>query len=158
MRKTKAYEAIRFHPRVYRRVVEACRRFAKNPDPRIQDCSTGTDSEKWGFDNLEEFFSSLASADVTSGTLHLFWDGATASLYVAILNGGTHVNVESPQRHVIEAVFSILEEAGPDDRLPLVEKHGQEEDIRVFIGHGRNPQWEKLKAHLQDKHGLDVIC
>jgi hypothetical protein len=29
--------------------------------------------------------------------------------------------------------------------------------LRVFVGHGRDPQWRDLKDHLQDQHGLTVV-
>ncbi|MGY4370919.1 hypothetical protein ACVW1A_006984 [Bradyrhizobium sp. LB1.3] len=158
MRKSKDYRGIRFHARIYRKVVEASCRFAKDPDIRIQECSTGTSSEQWGFDKLEEFYSSLASEDITKSTLQLFWDNVTSGLFVTVQHDATHVIVNNSERHGIEAIFSIFEEAGPEDRLTLLDDSDRDEKARVFIGHGRNPQWEKLKAHLQDKHGLDVVC
>jgi predicted nucleotide-binding protein len=29
---------------------------------------------------------------------------------------------------------------------------------KIFIGHGRDPQWRDLKDHLHEKHGLHVVA
>lgn len=51
-------------------------------------------------------------------------------------------------------VFSVFEEAGPEDITELL----PDDEIKIFIGHGRDVQWEKLKTHLQDKHRLEIIA
>lgn len=34
---------------------------------------------------------------------------------------------------------------------------GRYGELRLFIGHGRDPQWRELKEHLQDMHNIKVV-
>jgi len=71
--------------------------------------------------------------------------------------GRTTISVKGDSRASIESIFSLFEEAPPEDKIALTPAKS-ETTVTIFIGHGRNSQWEKLKAHLQDKHELDIIA
>ncbi len=64
---------------------------------------------------------------------------------------GTEVSVRMPSRADVEKIFNIIESNVEKCRLPAPSPK-----VKVFIGHGRNPQWRDLKDHLHEKHGIDV--
>lgn len=160
MQKSKDYGQIKFSSRVVRKAIEVCRALSvgaeKKEDP--SECSTTMGSERWSFDDLEEFFSSYAHPDVTSATLNVWWKGTALNIHMMMHQGETRIFVKSKIRSEIESVFSVFEEASPEDKIAVKRDDDLNEDKKftIFIGHGRNTQWEKLKSHLQDKHSLEV--
>ncbi len=74
-----------------------------------------------------------------------------------VVAGHTTVTVRHDSRPSVESVLSVFDEAPSEDKGAL-EKPKEKTNVVVFIGHGRSKQWEKLKAHLQDKHELEIIA
>ena len=71
-------------------------------------------------------------------------------------NSNTDVTVDGTNRSTIESVFSIFE-----DDLGIATKIENTRSVdsqRIFIGHGRSPQWRELKDHLTDKHGYKIVA
>ena len=108
---------------------------------------------QWSFDNLEEF---LAAVDTGVPTLHAITHDGKASLYINAdsFANRTQVNVKAPTRDKIESVFAILDKDAERCRVP--EEAEPSQPVRVFIGHGQNPQWRDLKDHLHEKHGYSI--
>jgi hypothetical protein len=119
---------------------------AEAPD----DLSVSIGDEKWRFDSLEEFL-----ADYPKGTEFRLDHMAEGSRMIVEQPYGSSISVlvEFPTRVRIEAVFAVFERNLDRSRIvvPAV-------PLRVFIGHGRDPQWRDLKDHLQDHHELDVVA
>jgi predicted nucleotide-binding protein len=153
MQKSKDY-SVKFGPRVLRKAIEALRRLSTDGKDDLGEISTTIDSERWAFDNLDEFFNSYTSDKAKTAVLNIWWSGTKQHIHLLMQGGTTYIVVRGTSRAEIESVFSIFEEAPQEDITPLKE---QDKGVTIFIGHGRNIQWEKLKAHLQDKHELEVI-
>ncbi len=155
MEKRKGYDQTKFSSRILRKAIDACKALSTKNDGPTLICSATIGREKWSFDNVEEFLTHYANEKVEYATFNIWWSGAGMSLLLSFLSGDTEISVKSDSRPSIEAVFSIFEEAPSEDKskpAPSV----TEVKIVVFIGHGRDNQWEKLKSHLQDKHELNV--
>ena len=156
MKKTKSYANIKFSPRIVRRGMDVCTALSNDrKEGRVRSTAASGD-EKWELDNVDEFLNHYANDDVEEATLDVSWDAASKSLSLYFSSLGTQIGVQSNLRASIESVFSIFEEAPAEDRGALSAKRIK--DVSVFIGHGRDRQWEKLKAHFQDKHGLEVTA
>jgi predicted nucleotide-binding protein len=157
MDKRKAYNNIKFSARTLRKAIETCRSTANGKTEKLHTASVTVANETWGFDNIEEFLTSYASQRATSATLQMFWDQLNTALFISfsVAGEGTLVIVTSNSRASIESVFAHLEEAPPEERTILSDAASPKPS--VFIGHGGNDQWEKLRSHLQDKHNLPVV-
>jgi predicted nucleotide-binding protein len=155
MEKKKSYRQSKFSSRIIRKAAETCRALSIDKKDNL-NCSATIGDEVWSFDNLEEFLTRYANENVRSATLNMWWDGTGVKLYLFFWSGDTELSVKNDSRASIEGVFSIFEEAPPEDKSNPTPKMSEVKPI-VFIGHGRNNQWEKLKSHLQDKHDLNVI-
>lgn len=156
MQKTKYYSQTKFSSRIIRNAIEKCRSVATNKADGRTECTTEIGSESWTFDDVDEFLTSYMSEGVQSAHLLMFWDVTELMLSVNLGMSGSRIAVASKLRSAIESVFSIFENAPPDDRLAL--SQAQRPDATIFIGHGRSKQWEKLKSHLQDKHDLNIVA
>jgi hypothetical protein len=153
MEKTKKYGRIKFSSRVVRAAIHACRFMSNSNDERTSYLTVGIGEVSWTFDSVEEFLTEYSSDKVSHVMLQIFWRGTENSLCLTI-DYQTRVSVSSKSRNVIESVFSIFEEAGPEDKKELFPG----DDICIFIGHGRDGEWQRLKSHLQDKHRLNIVA
>ena len=108
----------------------------------------------WDHDTEEEFFS-----DYRKGSRNaVYQKGSRVDFYfrIQVRRSGTLVEIGFPQRSKIEAVFDVFERQLEDSTLP--EPATEAPDPRMFVGHGRSPQWRDLKDHLQDQHGYEVVA
>ncbi len=156
MRKIRTYPDIKVSVRAVRKIIEACRNLAsKKEDQRITG-DVWVDNDKWSFENLEDFFVSYADERAVFAHLTIWWDGMATGLSLMLHDRCSDIGITNDSRSAIEGVLAVLDETTSDDRISL-KLHDPDPEVVIFIGHGRDPQWEKLKSHLQDKHDLDVI-
>lgn len=108
------------------------------------------EDEIWQFDNREEFLSELRETRCFQ-----FTDAFIGSeLHIARSElGVVFVSVRMPKRSHIEAIFQVFERKYDVSRI-IVET----QPVKIFIGHGRDPQWSQLKDHLHEQHGFEVIA
>jgi predicted nucleotide-binding protein len=150
MEKTKQFDDVKFDSRTISAAVKASEFMASSKLTYIRLAVRTSKNEQWQFNTVEEF---LASADRGSATIQLSADKGI-SLYVTQSGDGSYVSVGAPTREQIEAIFSIFENNVERCRLP--ESEQEAEETKVFIGHGRDPQWRDLKDHLHEKHEYSV--
>lgn len=115
--------------------------------------------ESWTYDTDSEFFSDC-SKDYYSAFFFKtkFNDDVHYKLTLSSTpEHNTYLTVEAPTRAEIEDVFFVLDKDWEQFKLAEPEKP-RNDQLNIFIGHGRNSQWRDLKDHLTDKHGLSVIA
>jgi hypothetical protein len=151
MEKTKRYPLTKFSSRIVRQAVDACRLLAPNDQEHTTRCNVTVNDETWKFDSIDEFLISYADKAVNGATLQMFWSKSEVSFYFNLWDETT-VAVQSKSCSSIESILSLFEEASGTDRIISPNKPR----IIIFIGHGHSDQWQKLKAHLQDQHKLEV--
>ncbi len=151
MQKKKRYRNVRFDPRTFSEADEA---LGAKLTYSTLDVSF-PDSEQWSFDTFAEFLAAsdqgdpFYSARTPDGKRYLFaYTDGSASL----------VTVSAPTRNEIESLFSVFEKNAERCRVPqeMAPPPPPPPPPRIFIGHGRNPQWRDLKDHLHEKHGYAV--
>jgi predicted nucleotide-binding protein len=151
MQKSKRYPQTKFNALIVRQAVEACRSLAQDEQEDIVTCSVARGNESWSFDSIDEFLTDYSDRSVSGATLQLIWHKENVSFYYNLWDVTT-VSIKSNARANIQAVFSIFEECPNDQKVVALHKP----KVSIFIGHGRNDQWLKLKSHLQDQHKLEV--
>ena len=114
-----------------------------------------TGGDEWTFGTLAEF---LAAVDQCSD--YYFWahtknHAKTITIQCGTgLYGSTTVIISAPDREQIERLASIFDNDAQRCRLP--EELDEKKEVKIFIGHGRDPQWKDLKDHLHEKHGYSI--
>src|SRR5437660_5506505 len=156
MKKSRYYSNTKFPANV---IAEAHQLFLskvarRNSDRGPSTLRVSTRDESWEFDSVEEFLAEYAIADgytfdhiAKDGRLWISSEWPKSSL----------VSVTFPSRPPIEAVFQVFEKNLDKSALPesaIVTTT----PLKIFIGHGRDPQWRDLKDHLHEKQGLDVVA
>jgi len=114
------------------------------------DMTVSIGHESWSLDTREEFFAEYPKADTFR-----FDHMAQGNRIIVERSYGTHtlVVVSLPSRREVEAVFQVFERHLDASKLVV-----ETEPVKIFIGHGRDPQWRDLKDHLHDQHGLEVVA
>lgn len=151
MQKRKIYRAVRFDSKA---ISEADKVFGSLSSKKTKHGTLAVDinpNERWTFDTMAEF---LAAADrgLPDMTAHTQdWD---LHLMVTTYQDNTSISVAGPTRDDIETVFSVFERNAERCRIPESDK--PKDEVKVFIGHGQDPQWRDLKDHLHEKHGYEI--
>jgi predicted nucleotide-binding protein len=121
-----------------------------NSEIKHSDLSVRKQAATWTFDTVEEFY-----AAATLGSFPEFRAASKDHKYylsfMAQSYGVTSFRVTAPSRDEIETVFAALESNIDRCRIPNWEEK-REKPVKIFIGHGQNPQWRDLKDHLHEKH------
>lgn len=164
MQKQISFENIKFSATVVRRAIH---RFLENngaSELSLISCSATLGNERWNFDNIDEFFAQYQNKDMTHCALSIYPKKNDIiynrfEIHLGIFE--TEVTVNSDSREKIESVFSIFNESNGDEKRLINEPKEEISEAShfkpiIFIGHGRNVQWKKLKDHLQDKHEITV--
>lgn len=163
LEKNKHYDRVKFPAEVIRTAYEVflkcVPRKSHTVEPKEQEIEY--ESESWTFDSEDEFFADYRK-DVKSAMfnrIHIPPGGSGyCSFRVRFDWRGTSVSVGLITRNEIQRVFEVFEASAQQARLPEEDvKRNLRKELKVYIGHGRSPQWRDLKDHLQDKHGFQVI-
>jgi predicted nucleotide-binding protein len=153
MQKTNYFSGVRFKPGVVRQAHDLFLSLISSdgiPAPQTMRVDNGLES--WTFDSREEFLAYALDADGFRFDHIASPERARLIVQVDKFNQ-SFVQVDFPGRENIVAVFNVFESHVDNSRV--IES---DQPIKVFIGHGRNPQWRDLKDHLQDLHGFEVVA
>jgi hypothetical protein len=117
--------------------------------------TTTTGHESWTFDKDEEFFSEYRKP-IDSGRIE-YW-GDNNALECTFNGYSTQVAVRLPERHQVEEVFEVFEDAYQESILTSEQDTEQvaTEKPKVFIGHGRSSLWRELSDHLTYLQGFEI--
>jgi hypothetical protein len=151
MKKTNYFSGVRFKPGVVRQAHDLFLSIISTDDtPLPQEMRVDNGRESWTFDSREEFFAYALGAD----EFRIDHIAGPGRLIVQVDKfNQSYIVVEFPRRENIVAVFNVFESHIDNSRV--IES---DQPIKVFIGHGRNPQWRDLKDHLRDLHGFEVVA
>src|SRR5579862_885198 len=153
MRKSTCYYGVRFDVPALRALEKEFKRVLSQAKTKIahMDLSVWRPEETWNYDTLEEFY---AAAHQSLPKIQWYDDSFKYLLTLSSeRHGDTMVDVKAPTRDEIDAVFAVLEENRERCRIP---NWNPAKSLKVFIGHGNDEQWKKLKDHLHEKHGVQI--
>jgi predicted nucleotide-binding protein len=157
MEKTKRYHRTKFGSRIIRRAIDLCRDHSKDKTEAASIYAVTIADEEWRLDNLDECLASYMDVGATYASIHVSWDKRALSFSLTFTPLWTSIEVKDEKRASIEKLFSVFEEASSEEKITIVPAT-ETEKLTIFIGHGQNNQWEKLKSHLQDKHDLEIVA
>lgn len=167
MEKTKKYYWTKFKPTTIKSASKELRRIlspdqSKELENSFLNIRRGV--ETWKYDNEAEFF-----ADYRSDFDHAFYDYIIIKLpfpglklevdLTHAVEPYSQVSVSLRERSNIEAVFSVFEDAVSRSKIPkppLPPEVPWKSQVKIFIGHGKSPQWRDLKDHLHEKHKIKI--
>jgi predicted nucleotide-binding protein len=105
--------------------------------------------EEWDYPSLDEFLAAYGVGRNDKAALHESYTGG--SFYFDQRGSHAELTVKGLTREELAPAFEVLE-----SNLESCRVAEPPQDVIVFIGHGRDPQWRDLKDHLQDQHGYDI--
>jgi predicted nucleotide-binding protein len=157
MEKTKKYKNVRLSPAHICDIKKSFMSLVISEDEKdiYMTLEAWLEHETWVHVDENEFFSDISKNCLEYNYRIHTLGGHSLTIYFHHV-WHTLIRVASPTRSEIESVFQKIETLTPAAQIPERIKESNAHKIRVFIGHGRNPQWRDLKEHLQDKHGIDV--
>jgi predicted nucleotide-binding protein len=119
------------------------------------DLAVVVNGELWSFDTREEFLAAYPKASYFNILHSHYHSGQVHTLHIRAkeeCKNTTSIHVKLPTRAQIESIFHVFERALPASRIVVESK-----PLKIFIGHGHDPQWRELKDHLHEKHGMTVV-
>ena len=154
MRKSTCYYGVQFDVAALRAVEQRFREVLSKAETTLgyMKLTVGRPEETWTFDTLEEFYAAVHE----SRPAFQIWSHDVKYLWTLSLTerGNTLVDVVAPTRDEIDLVFAVLENHKERCRTP--DRNQPDEPLKIFIGHGHDEQWKRLKDHLHEKHGLQI--
>lgn len=139
MEKQKTYRRVTFDTQTYFELDKAL-----GDGNKYTALSVELDDALWSFDTFAEF---LAATDQGGARISGNSSDGKRHVWTHTHQFGTQVSASAPTRSEIETIFSVFEKNSERCRLPEEEEQ-PEPPPKIFIGHGRNPQWRDLKDHL----------
>ena len=113
------------------------------------------EGESWDLDSLQEFEIEYKN-DIQYAHLEMHYMGGYFCIVYQPYE--TNVQVRLKDRRDVNAVFSVFEKHYERYRKPEEEVKREMKDwLKIYIGHGRSPQWRDLKDHLEN-HGYKVVA
>lgn len=163
MKIERTYNSIFFKQETYREAIElvklTCERSESKPEFRSLSVTYREDSIT--LDETEEGFEEFLQMNNPSAEFSYvgFGNYSDSSIIVTFYGNysfKTKVEVSGKNKVEINKILRIFDET--KNRRIKEEQKPKKKKPKIFLGHGRSNQWEKLKNHLQDKHGMDVIA
>jgi predicted nucleotide-binding protein len=158
LEKSKTYRRVIFPPEILTEAATIVRKASSAAGKEEDSVSLEiqlANGETWKHDTVDEFFADYRKGFVSATFRKRL--GGKYDFFVWVYNMDTRIDISLPTRSGVERAFGLFESNADKCRLPeppAEKKVGPK--VRVFIGHGRDPQWRDLKDHLHEKHGYDV--
>ncbi|MDR6862173.1 nucleotide-binding protein [Phycicoccus sp. 3266] len=149
MQKKVKYPRAKFAPEV----IEEAERLLGLPSPAPGTSTVAISGhEEWTFEDPSEFY-----AQYRKPCVHAAHQRSKSPLGLSIfyhLGYYTEVTVTASSRAAIEQTFAVFERHRDESTTPEPPPApaALPEAPRVFIGHGRAPDWRDLKDHLHEQH------
>lgn len=149
-KKGKRYSLVIFTPEVIResvQMLESLISWAHRRTGRADLDIKLSSGEEWSIDSEDEFFAEYRKGfkEARFGKFY----GLDEYIIFSAYEQDSSISVSLPSRDKVEKVFNVLEAKVQQCRIT-------ESKVKVFIGHGHDPQWRDLKDHLHEKQGIDV--
>lgn len=150
MQKSKTYYNTRFTQKVIAEADRGLESSLREEDGKIvsRNFTVRKEEERWSYDTIQEFLAAFEGRGV--------YTKACLSKGIHVYNvsdDDTCVTIIAPTREEIDSIAAIFERHAPSCKLPASAVNS---NVKVYIGHGRNPVWRDLKDHLKDQHNYDV--
>ena len=117
------------------------------------------DNETWDYDSDEEFFDDFEEDHDMGHYRICYWGDKDAYFMLEVVSKkgeSTTIQIAAPNRSDIQKVFNVFDKDVHE--FKVVKKTDGELDKKpvIFIGHGKNCQWEQLKKHFDKNKDFRV--
>jgi predicted nucleotide-binding protein len=158
--KTKAYEWTRFTADTIKAADAKVGELATELQVRSEiRTMTTADREKWIFDNDDQFFANYRKGNFIECNYHRAasaWNSGR-EMDIHVYGATTSVSISLKSVDLVERAFEVFEAARASAQIPKPPPaENPPSKVKVFLGHGRDPQWRVLRDDLQDKHGFII--
>ena len=150
MQKSKWYYDVKFPPVAIQEAYDLFLTHVKKPQIKPHYLEVTIGPESLNFDTIEEFFADYPKA--TTYRVQYLSEG-DLFYFMGYRPNVVKIQVSLTNRAHIEGVFQIFERNLGPSKIVVAPA-----PIKVFIGHGHDPQWRDLKDHLHDLHGFEVVA
>ena len=150
--KIKSYKWVKFSPEVLQKALDALKSFLAEDQVKA-DYRIEVGGALWRYDYGDEttFFNDYQS-DFRSALYKPIFDHGLLQVFAKWYASPpfSEVSIRSPKKSQIEHIFRIFEDAVATFGPPW------KSQVKIFIGHGRSPQWKVLRDFLVKEHQLKV--
>jgi predicted nucleotide-binding protein len=123
----------------------------------LKDAMISVGDERWWPETLSEFLVDYGHAPCDLATMSLSAAHNYETLEFTASHQNTEVTVKMRSDADTKGVIAVFDSAVDRCLLPIdTVKSNLKRDLTIFIGHGRDRQWQDLKSHLTDQHGFRV--
>lgn len=162
MKREVRFSGKKFSPAILRRAIDAgCRLGGPEEPVRLGANLVDYQEESWSFDSFDEFFAEYSKLEVERAYIYVDWGKANIELQVSYFDNVSRsdVKIKAAERNAINTILAPFREAEVvETELPPRTASQTNPEISIFIGHGGNPQWRRLKDHLGEKHGYKIVA
>lgn len=150
-----SFNGIAFDLSVIKAAIATFDNICKN-EIEVGNLSISIANEEWITGNTFDFYEKYKRYDFGNFSLEVSELGSQKKLSISSGYKSTLVQVNNLNEIETNTITSIFIESDSSSKKPFPVGVFENKRPIVFIGHGRNNQWEKLKSHLHEKHDLDV--
>ncbi len=125
-------------------------------DGKIRSVAAVTykDGGSWTYDTIEDFLADFNSLDSSLRVNYENYEGFELTQNF----GNFKWVIRDIEKKDILRFETDAQEIIERNKIAVPEPPKPDRSVRVFIGHGRAPDWRDLKDHLSDKHDLAIEC
>jgi predicted nucleotide-binding protein len=167
MRTSRSFEGVRFPRAILQKAIESLP-WPVNVNP-WRDASitrrTSVHGDQWEFDSDEEFFDAyLRNEGLADYWLSYLSPGVIDMGFnlTAYSDGTARVEVYAPTRDDVLRVLNTMSEYAEQNPYVRAKEQSPAEAVlprpRIFIGHGRSPDWQQLLIFLQSLNKYEVTA
>jgi len=158
MKKSKNFWGTKFSSNILKSVFDCLEQLSNDKKISISRMFVEEEEEEWTYDDLNEFLSAYRGEISHAAGISINIKEPKIEFILRLNKYYTTVSVEASSRSWIEKIFHYFEDARPEEIEKLNQQDSMDNGPTVFIGNGRNKQWQKLRDHLRDKHSIYVEC
>jgi predicted nucleotide-binding protein len=155
------FKWVKFPPDTFSEIVTAINKISKEGVGEFGFNTVRLKDDTWSFDSIDEFLFEYGHECQEAKFLFHINPGSKQQVKVFIqawIPNYSSVEITAQNRETIAQMMSIFDRAYEYNKMTddAILKYINGE-VRIFIGHGRNPAWKEIKDHLKEQHGFDVI-
>lgn len=150
------FRSVGFSWSVIRKAIDVFQSQCSGEDYRVSAASLYFMDEGVFVDNIDLFSEKYEANLLQRCHLTLEENVGRKKFSISMHADSTTIELKSSDESDIARIIGIFKNCSEDERINIASEVSVKP--KIFIGHGRNSQWEKLKSHLQDKHAVDVIA
>jgi len=146
----------KFHWALIQKAIDCFKHICENRYIKVTLAKITFENESFSVDDLELFAEKYDLNKIKTYYITLRDPISLKEFSLSLYSDTTTIELKSEADVDFARIANIFKNCSESEKCQIMRKGSTKP--KIFIGHGRNSQWEKLKSHLQDKHAVDVIA